>query len=393
MSFPVYMPLSYDSRYALLGAMARECAVALAGAGCLVNPAGDPESVLRGHGGHGLMLFFNFCSLEERWMELARCGARRGAHLAVVQLFVDHPLALDGAFMSEWADVPGFRMLLPCPDGLHWMGMRFPWLRHAPCAHGVSEAALCDPRTIDDPSSPREFDVVLSGSIAGQDEIDAQFSALPATIAAGAREMVEILVARPAMSFEQALDLCLGQRGVVTGHFSAAQRVWRVVTAAVNRRRRTAIVRAMQGLRTLVLGGPAWGELATGSIVHGGDVPYAQLPAALARARSCIAWGPTQFVHGHSERLLLSLAAGCATVSDDRMLVRREFGAGDGAVVYFDASDPATCRAAVEEVLRDPERRSEMCHAGREAVATRHLWLHRLPTIVAAAQDTLQAAA
>lgn len=393
MSFPVYIPLSYDSRYALLGAMARECASALAAAGCSINPVGDPETILRASGGHGLMLFFNFCSLDDRWLELAEHGRERGAHLAVVQFFVDHPLALDAAFMDRWARTPGFRMILPCPDGLHWMGMRFPWLRHGPCPHGIPESALCDESTIENPAAPREFDVVAAGSIHTQAEIDEQFAALPEIARTAARDMSELLVAHPAMSFEQALDLCLGQRGVVSGNFPAAQRLWRVVTAAVNRRRRVALIQAMQGRRTLLLGGRAWSEFASGTIVHAGDVAYTDLPAALARARTCIAWGPTQFIHGHSERLLLAMAAGCASASDDRLLVRRDFGADGQAARYFDAARPETCRAAIDSLLADGASLKALAHRGRELVAERHLWRNRLQTIVAVAQDTLRAAA
>jgi hypothetical protein len=295
--------------------------------------------------------------------------------------------------MDRWANVQSFRMLLPCPDGLHWLGMRFPWLRHGPCMHGVPESALCDERTIDSPSSPREFEVVIAGSIHTQDEIESMLASLPPAVAAAARDMTEMLVGCPSMSFEQALDLCLGQRGMVTGNFPAAQRLWRIVTAAVNRRRRTAIVQEMQGRRTLVLGGPAWAEFASGTITHGGDVAYADLPAALARARTCIAWGPTQFIHGHSERLLLSMAAGCATTSDDRLLVRRDFGASGEAARYFDPALPGSCRASVESLLSDREALRASALRGRALVAERHLWRNRLDTIVATAQDTLRVAA
>lgn len=391
MAFPVYIPLSYTSRYELLGAMAHEAAAAFAEAGCAVNPAGDPEQTVRAAGGRALVLFFNHCAFSDTWTELMRAGSSRGVHLAVVQMFVDHPLALDASYMDTWANVPGFRTLLPCPDGLHWLAMRWPWIRHAPCAHAVPQSALAPAESLDDAAlAAREFDVVVTGSIHTQPQVDALAAGLPPAVRAGCDEMIDLLSRTPWMSFETALDLALGQRGLVTGRFAPVQRVWAYVTAAVNRARRLSMVRELEGRRVVVFGPDSWSEVTGGTIVHGGHVAYAQLPAALRRGRVCLAWGPTQFVHGWSERLLLGLAAGCACVCDDRMLVRRDFSA---VTSRFDAAQLGACAAAVDALLADPTRAAEIARAGHAAVQERHLWRHRLQNIVAAAQDTVAAAA
>jgi hypothetical protein len=87
------------------------------------------------------------------------------------------------------------------------------------------------------------------------------------------------------------------------------------------------------------------------------------------------------------------MAAGCATTSDDRLLVRRDFGASGEAARYFDPALPGSCRASVESLLSDREALRASALRGRALVAERHLWRNRLDTIVATAQDTLRVAA
>lgn len=162
--------------------------------------------------------------------------------------------------------------------------------------------------------------------------------------------------------------------------------MFRVVIPAVNRRRRIALVKAMQGISTAVFGGEAWREVCTGTIRYAGQVPYADVAERLTTARVCLAWGPTQFTHSFSERVLLSMAAGCATVADDRLFLRRHFvdRRSDGACLrLFDAAAPASARAAVEQVLNDREASLAMAVRGRRAIKAAHLWRHRVDTLLA----------
>jgi hypothetical protein len=87
-----------------------------------------------------------------------------------------------------------------------------------------------------------------------------------------------------------------------------------------------------------------------------------------------LAWGPTQFVHSYSERIMLAMAAGCAAVSDDRLLVRRDF---PGLCGLYDAGRPESAREACERLLADPAGSIAMAARGRAWVGERCLWRHR----------------
>lgn len=397
------MPLEYGSRYALLGAMARQLAGAFASRGCPVNP-NEPMGARP-----GLLLFFNAladpAAMHQRLL-------RAGPNLAVVQFHVDHPFALDEAQTDLFARLPNFRLVLPCLDGAHLLRLRWPSLAHAHCPHGVAPEALCDPASIARRHAGRAgggdaADLILTGSIHTEGEIERMRERLPGAVRPAADEVAGLLIEHPAMPFEQALDLALAPRGTPPGQWKLAAAIWSVAVSAANRRRRAAIVRAMQGVRTVLYGGEAWREFASGTIEYRGDVAYDALPDALAGARVCLAWGPTQFAHTFSERLLLSMAAGCATVADDRLMIRRHFAhhpapvAGDAhsrrdgaAVTLFDASGrdgPARARAAVDDLLRDASRREAMALAARGAIEAGHLWRHRTDAIAAVGSAALAA--
>jgi hypothetical protein len=109
-------------------------------------------------------------------------------------------------------------------------------------------------------------------------------------------------------------------------------------------------------------------------------VGYADIPAAFARGRVALAWGPTQFVHSYSERIMLAMAAGSAAVSDDRLLVRRDF---PGLCALYHAGEPATARAACEGLLADPEAAIERAMRARKWVEDRCLWSARVGQILA----------
>jgi hypothetical protein len=381
----VFVPWLYESRYALLGAMAAELADAFRDAGCNVNPESGPSL---DPASPALLVFLNFRRLEA----IPDHARRPGTRLAVIQLFVDHPLALAPDLVDAYAALPAFRMLLPCVDGLHWLRQRWPALKHAPCLHAVPRSALCDPASIaprHERPSARDADVLAAGSIHARAELDAMRQRVPAQLHKPCDEMVELLFCHPWLSFEQALDAVLGPEGVMTGLWPTAAGVFRYVSAELNRRRRVSLVRAMQGLDTLVLGGEAWREFCTGTIRFGGDAPYAELPARLARARVCLAWGPTQFTQSFSERILLSLASGCATIADDRLLVRKHF--DRSCARLFDAADPDVARGHAEALLKDQGQAVSLGAAGRALVESRHLWAHRLPLLGAVASQALAA--
>jgi hypothetical protein len=384
MAFPVFIPMTYESRFSLLGSMARELAEAFARRGCLVNPAQDPGDA------PSLVVYFNFLpDIADLHPSIRRPGSRA----ALVQFMVDHPLALHEHQMDATSRMPNFRLLMPCIDGTHTLRLRWPGLIHGHCLHGVAPGALIDAAAIEDSharrSDARPMDVVVTGSIHTEAELAALRERIPAPIRSLADDTADLLVADPWMPFEQALELTLGAANIPTGQWALASLVWRFVTAAVNRRRRIDVVRSLAGLDVHVFGGDAWANQCTGTIIHHGAVDYAAMPGILARAKVALAWGPTQFVHSFSERLLLALAAGAATIADDRILVRRHFGVREAGApapacaTVVRGNDAGAVRAPAEELLADPELRIACAALGREAVAQRHLWDHRVEAIAA----------
>jgi hypothetical protein len=382
MAFPVFVPMTYESRFSLLGAMSRELAEAFARRGCTVNPTQDPGEA------PSLVVYFNFLpDIADLHPSIRRPGSRA----ALVQFMVDHPLALHEQQMDATSRMPNFRLLMPCIDGTHTLRLRWPSLVHGHCLHGVAPSALVDAASIapshQRASPARPMDVVVTGSIHTESELAVLRERIPATLRALADDTTDLLIDDPWMPFEQALELTLGAANIPTGQWALAALVWRFVTAAANRHRRIAAVRALAGLNVHVFGGDAWAPECTGTITHHGPVDYAAMPGVLARAKVAVAWGPTQFVHSFSERLLLALAAGAATIADDRILVRRHFGPrGVGATEPASATivrgnDGAAIRAGVEELLADPELRGACASLGREAIAKGHLWDHRVEAI------------
>ncbi|MBL4591242.1 MAG: glycosyltransferase family 1 protein, partial [Phycisphaerales bacterium] len=80
---------------------------------------------------------------------------------------------------------------------------------------------------------------------------------------------------------------------------------------------------------------------------------------------------------------MLAMAAGCASISDDRLIVRRDFIGEQNCVGLYDSARPATARGCVDKVLANPDAAIEMSKRGRRIVEERHLWEHRLETILA----------
>lgn len=391
MKTPWYIQRRYVSRYSLLEAMAREIEAALVERGEVI--AGSLEEIDDHHSGPGNALFLNF---PQRVEVLPNPVRDPNGGFSLLQFFVDHPLGLSVPITDALSELPHFRLLMPCVDGVHALGMRWPTLRVIPCLHGVPASSLCSEPDIEARHASNErregvVDVVVSGSIHFEPEVAALKRQVPPAYLPAWATIVDWLVEEPHTSFEQAADVVLTPMGFRPGDWTLLSSLWPSVMAEVNRRRRLSLVESLQGLDTLVIGGATWKPHCTGTIRHAGDIAYADLPSALTRARVALAWGPTQFAHSFSERLLLGLAAGCAVVADDRRLVRQVF-ASPGQpefVRLFDARYPKAAREAVESLLAQPAVRHAMASMGRLAVAKGHLWRHRVPILAGAASDAL----
>jgi hypothetical protein len=277
-----------------------------------------------------------------------------------------------------------YRMCLPCADDVHLLAMKWPGMKHDYMAHGIARSALCDPATITREAwDAKAFDVVLTGSIGSEEEYETVIGQLNPDIGNMVREMVSLMVARPAMGYLQACDIVMGSHGVITGKWATGKMFWRLVIAGVNRQRRVAVMESLQGLRVGVFGSDEWAKVCSGTVSYEGSVGYGEVAGAFGLGRVGLAWGPTQFVHSSSERVMLSMAAGCATISDDRLLVRRDFVGRETCVGLYDSGQPATARGCVDRVLGNPAAAIVMAQRGRRAVEECHLWEHRVGTIVA----------
>jgi len=388
---PVYIPTAsqYISRYSLLGTFAHELMEAFAAVGCIVNAPQHPRDQ------RGIFIFFNTPTHVEKLLAWVESTVGSLTNAALLHFFVDHPLALPSAQLDVLSKVPTYRLLLPCRDDAHLIRFRWPMLKHMTCPHGVPAAALCptEPMAQDflapHTRGDRPIPLIIAGSIHTPEELAALRGAVPRELHSMCDAVIAMQVMHPSMPLTQAFDLTLPAGVVSADHWRLLTVVQQYTTAAVNRERRIALVQAMQGIPTMVLGPAAWEPFATGTIQYGAETAYADIPANLARARVCLAWGPTQFAHTFSERLLLAFASGCATVADDRLLTRMHFAESPetAACSIADFSNPPAAREAVEVLLDQPEVALEIAGRGRAAVEAGHLWSHRLDTFAAAATD------
>lgn len=383
----LFLPTRHVSRYSLLGAMSEEVARAFTRAGATLNPEGEV------HASAGLHLFLNFPDNLQSFLQWAGLSdGRPHPRSALLQFFVDHPFALDARLLDRLSAFSHYRLLLPCPDDAHLLRLRWPNLRPLHCLHGVDPSALCESATLEAghlspaEASGRDIDLLVAGSIHAVEDLERLKAPIPAALRSSAADMVQFLLARPLASFGQAFELCTPAGVYASAHWQCLQVMWRYVTAALNRERRTRLVLAMQGVATTVIGTEPWKEFCTGTIRYAGEAPYAELPRWFARSRTCLAWGPTQFVHGYSERLLQSLAGGCVSIADERELVKRDF---SSCTLRFDAASPDQARECVEQALRDRAAALSLASTGRSAVERGHLWDHRLTTFIAALNDAM----
>ncbi len=383
MPIPVWIPRRYQSRFSLLGAMADELALAFEAKGYeVIDGLPDGTRV-------GIYIFFNMLpSLEAIPPAVRRVNSR----VAAIQILVDHPFALDSAIMDQTCKHPNFRLALPSIDGLHLLRLRWPQLRHGHMPHGIARSAIIDSAELTHESiESREHDVVVAGAIHDEQGIADLKNALPAQTHPWIDEIVKLMTDDPTMPYEQALDCVCGSRSVITGNWPMAAGIWRVCIAGVNRNRRKSLVESLQGLDVAVFGGESWQEVCTGTLTFKGPADYCDIPAALATGKVCLAWGPTQFPQTFSERLLLSMASGCASVAEDRYLVRQHFQTeGDLAqLATFDPRLPGAARVAVEDLLADLDLLVKIANNGHVAVTREHLWEHRVDKLASLASEAL----
>ncbi len=380
----IWLPKSYQSQFNLLGAMASEICDALVSDGHdarLYDILNDP------HPESGTLIFFNTpASLDQLPLALFN----QNANLRAIQIHVDHPLSLPVELLDQWIAKIGldkYRLLLPCLDDTHLLRPRFAGMIHAWLPHGIPQSALCPLENITESHyKNREFDVVVTGSVWSQEAINDHFADYDHSSQQLIASIANLMIQSPWMGFVAASDLVLGTVDIITGNWNTQRHLWSIVTAIVNRHRRIKTVEALQGLRVGVFGSDSWEPHCTGTIAYAGEIDYADSASAFARSRVALAWGPTQFVHSYSERIMQAMAAGCAVVADDRLLVRRDFNSPSNpagpTVKLFDWSNPANARAAVDSVLADPASAVGMATNARVHAEQNCLWTNRTKAIV-----------
>lgn len=368
---PIHLQTRYQSAYSLLGTMAEQLAAALRALGHDVrepDPADPPTA--------GTFVFFNAPPNIDAFPPAL---LERNSALRAVQIFVDHPFALPAPVLDAWQQRNGLenlRLCLPCADDAHLLSQRWPGLRHEWTRHAIPRSALCDPsRLTEQQWGARSHDIVLAGSINSEAEINAELTRLDPASQRIVRACAAIMLRDPTLGYVQAADLA----DPTARTWATDQQRWRATNMIVNRARRTSVVNALQGLNASVFGPDAWKPLCTGTIRYAGNAAYADIHRTFASARVAIAWGPTQFAHSYSERLMLAMAAGGAPISDDRHLVRRDF--PDSCALY-NAANPKTARAACEHLLANPSRALELATRARAQAERECLWEHRVDQLL-----------
>lgn len=387
------VPVDYSSRYGLLGRFGVEVAGAFLRAGMTVNA----ERIADGE--RALAVFFNVLSTDVHTL-LSRGLPPSARPMPLVNWLVDSPLAFDTRQWDLASQTPGYRLATTSDEEIQLLKLRWPTIRHGCVPHGVDPEALCDrdhitPTHAGAGTTPRDIDVLVTGSIATPAELLERRQAVPLRIEKNVHDLVALRLEHPSLTFTSAYDLSMPTGLAAAEHWNLLNAVFRTSTMMVNARRRIALVRALQGLNVVVLGAGEWGPHCTGTVRHAGNVPFDQISAWIKRAKVTIALNPPQFTHAISERLLLSLAGGAATITDDRLQVRRLFCAGTRGTQStllrtFDVTEPSQARAHAEQLLADHDARAQMGTLARDEIAGKHHWQHRLIGIVALAVDAIQ---
>ncbi len=380
---------NYKSQFGLLGAMSKELTDAFVAKGY------DARHFHLSHDDmptQGTLFFMNIpMTLNHLPPELFTPNP----NMRALQLYVDHPFGLPDKIIDQWSEktnLENYRLCLPCLDDVHLLRNRFPKLVHSWIPHGIPRNSLCDLNTLTmDHYTNREFDVVVTGSIRPQQNIDTAINNIKdPNMAAIINDIANMMIRDPHLGYVAACDIALGSRGIITGKWDTQKFLWNLVIAIVNRFRRIQTVRALQGLKVGVFGSKEWISECTGTIHYAGEIDYAQCSNAYAQARVGLAWGPTQFVHSYSERIMQAMAGGACVVADDRLLVRHDFNGTmtqdppNPTAKLFDWSGTniAAAREAVDHQLANPEESLAMARRGREHVEQTCLWEHRVDQMV-----------
>lgn len=395
----LYVPDDAKSRYALIGEFYRQIGTSAVDAGMEWNPA--PVGGLRAVR-PSIFLFINAARDPQVISEWIGSTAHMHATpIALVQWLIDHPFNLDRRLVDAFCTNSRYCLVTVADDDAMLLRMRWPTLQHFRVSQGVPRDMLVDPARIE-PShmsaDSRDIDVLLTGTIASDAEIEQLRSILPASVVLekACDEIVQLRVKHPSLGFLHAVETCVPSPFICPDHWGLLAAMFRLTTALANRERRIAMLRSLArtGLSVTVLGTASWRgvvedlrrESPKARIRLVQDVDYAHLPPWIARAKVYIGVNPTQFVHAYSERLLLGLASGAATVTDDRIGVRREFQNeyrsretdGKPCLVTFDPARPDDLASRVVDLLANPSQRVELALNGRTLVEKRHLWSHRL---------------
>lgn len=321
-----------------------------------------------------------------------------GSNMRALQLFVDHPFGLPDNIIDEWNalnNLDNFRLCLPCLDDVHLLRYRFPDLVHSWIPHGIPRSSLCDLKSMTLSNyNDKPFDVVVTGSVRPEEEINSSLMQIKdPSLLAMIHDIMNLMFAEPHLGYVAACDLVMGSQGIITGKWITQKFLWALVIAMLNRKRRIATVQSLQGLRVGVFGSEAWLPHCTGTIEYAGEVEYADCARAFGQGRVGLAWGPTQFVHSYSERIMQAMAGGSSVVCDDRLLIRRDFNRAttqnaDGpTATLFDWGNPDGARQAIDHQLAHPDESLAMARRGRVHAENTCLWEHRVDEMVSLAES------
>lgn len=375
----------YQSQFDLLGAMSEELCEAFVAKGYnakILNLSAQHMPT------DGTLFFMNTSNSLEG---LPPALFTPGSSMRAIQYYVDHPFGLSDGSIDQWDQVnqlSNYRLALPCIDDAHLLRYRFPNLVHGWIPHGIPRSSLVDLDSLTpEQFANREFDVVVTSSVRPQEEIDEAISEIkdPGMVQM-INDLANMMIRDPHLGYVAACDIVLGSRGIITGKWTTQKHLWNLVTAIVNRFRRIETVKALQGLKVGVFGSDEWAKHCSGTIQYAGQASYAECAQAFSRGRVGLAWGPTQFVHSYSERIMQAMAGGACVVADDRMMVRHDFNGSMAATSenptasLFDWSGTnlSNAREKIEYQLAHPAESLAMARRGREHVENTCLWEHRV---------------
>jgi Glycosyl transferases group 1 len=375
----------YQSQFDLLGAMSEELLEAFTAKGYdarIFDLAPDNMPT------EGTLFFMN---TSNSLQGLPPALFTPDSNMRAIQYYVDHPFGLSDGSIDQWDQInklSNYRLALPCIDDAHLLRYRFPNLIHGWIPHGIPRSALCDLGTLTpEHFANREFDVVVTSSVRPQEEIDEAIAEIkdPGMVQL-INSIANMMIRDPQLGYVAACDLTLGTKGIITGKWITQRHLWGLVIAIVNRYRRIETVKALQGLKVGVFGSEEWAKHCTGTIKYAGQASYAECADAFSRGRIGLAWGPTQFVHSYSERIMQAMAGGACVVADDRLMVRHDFNGSmsaehtDPTATLFDWSGTNLhqAREKIDALLAQPDVALKQAIRGRMHAERTCLWEHRV---------------